>query len=463
MSFFARLIRMKALVFCFCLLVISLQFVKQGFHTPVTDEFGYLKIADDLTTYGVFTNGGFNANGKETAESGAFFSPIYPVFLSLTSRISQSSVEAVSCFAKRLETCQAEDMLPVVVAQIIIAALSGVLIFHTVLMLFENRAVAWLVLVLVLVDKTHVEYASHFLTENAAFFLFYLFGFLLVYALKNRNIINWGYVGAVLALAALARPTYYYLLFFLPFLIFAFEKVKHQLSSADALKSAMVFFVSGYVVLLPWMLRNYVYFDEFVLTNGYAGYILVQRVAYNMMSWGEWVAAFVYWLPDFGDSLAASLFPEEFYRKLSWYDPESYYMIGNRGFRAEMLEAAGGRDEMFGFLLKNHIIGDLFQHVMVTFPLALRGMWTGKYIGLVGFIGLIPVILMMAKQSKAFEFMMYLFPGYFILGLNAFVSVNVVRYNEPLIVIFASVVAFLLVRGYGKVRNKIKRADNGLS
>lgn len=439
----------RAFIFLFCLLVISLQFVKQGYHSPHADEFEYIKVADDLIKTNIFTNG---KKGQE-GEYGAFFAPAYPFILSLSAQISPSAQEAVSCFAQELETCDQTALWPVVFLQIVMAAVSASFIYYTVLLLFEKPVIAWLTLILVLVDKTHVEYARHFLTENAAFFFFYLFGYFLVRASKIGTYKNWAIAAVFLALSALARPTYYYLIFLMPIIILIWECKGQNHSFSEGAKRGLTFIVVSLLISSPWMLRNYIHFGDYVISNGYASFILVQRISYNMMSWAEWGVSFIYWLPDAGDSLARYLFDEELYRKLSWYDPESYYMVGNRSFRAETLMAAGSQEMHFSYLIKEYLLGDLFKHIMVTFPIALRGMWTGKYIGLTGFLFLIPVIIHLARSQQAGRFFLYLIPGYFILGLNAFVSVNVVRYNEPLIVIFSASVSLMLYLSYRKIRN----------
>jgi len=454
MSFWTRITNYKLFIFLVCLFVISAQFIKQGYHQPYADEFGYIGISDDLNRLGTFTNGPFSEAGK-AEKAGAFFAPAYPMFLSFASQITPEAQNTLHCYAQKLKTCEIQKLLPVFVLQIILAAISATLIYFTVFLLFENKPIAWLALILVLIDKTHVEYARHLLTENLAFFFFYLFGFLLVFATHKGTYLSWAMAGGALALAALARPSYYYLIFFMPLIVILWELKGRNSSLSFGVKAGAIFFACAFIVLLPWMLRNYMALDQFVLSNGYASFILVQRIAYNAMSWAEWAVSFIYWLPDFGDSLAADLFPEELYQKLSWYDPEAYYRMGSP-LRATTLALAGGKEFHFDYLINEYLIADLFKHIMVTFSIALRGMWTGKYIGFVGFIGLIPVFFMLAKQGLAGRFLIYLIPGYFILGLNAFVSVNVVRYNEPLIVVFSTSCAILLVLMGQKIAESIK-------
>lgn len=448
MTFFQSILRTRLFIFLFCLIVISIQFSKQGYHNPVADEFGYIAIVSDLNQTGIFTNGGLYVRNMDI-KPGAFFAPAYPYFVHLVSQFSESTKETIECYATSKSNnkdgkCHPAGLKHLIWSQIVLAALSATIIFYTILMLCEKRSVAWLALVLILVDKSHVEYARHFLTENLAFFFFYLFGFLLVYAIKAKNNAAWILAGIALGLCALARPTYYYLIFFMPPVIAAFYYFSEKRIKRQTLYPAVYFCLGAFLFIFPWMTRNLIHFDQFTLTNGYASFILVQRVAYNLMNWSEWGASFIYWLPDFGDSLAPKIFGESMVEKLSWYHPESYYYYGNTELRNITLQQAGGQDQHLSFLLKEYVLGDLFKHIMVTFTIAIRGMWVGKYIGLVGFLFLIPLCFIFKNKKLLGQFFVFAFPAFFILGLNGFVSVNVPRYNEPLMVIFAMSGAYLL-------------------
>jgi hypothetical protein len=205
------------------------------------------------------------------------------------------------------------------------------------------------------------------------------------------------------------------------------------------------------LVLTPWIIRNYVMFDRAALVEGYGPFILVQRLAYNLMTWKEWAVSFIYWLPDFGDSLAKYWFNEADYSRLSWGE-NSFYALGNGAYARDMAAQAQGK-EYLGFLLKDVLWNNIGKHIAVTITLALRGMWTGGYIGLAGFLCLFPCFYILKNQGRALGFIFYSIPLFFMLGAHAFVSVNVIRYNEPLIAVFALSFAVVVVHRLSRRKN----------
>ena len=52
------------------------------------------------------------------------------------------------------------------------------------------------------------------------------------------------------------------------------------------------------LTLTPWLLRNEAVFGRPVLTEGYAGHTLVQRISFDAMTPHEYAMSFVCWLPD---------------------------------------------------------------------------------------------------------------------------------------------------------------------
>jgi hypothetical protein len=273
---------------------------------------------------------------------------------------------------------------------------------------------------------------------------FYVFLAAGVLALVHKKGAAFALAGAALALAALARPSYLYLLYVVSCLLLVTTILRRDLFGLN-LRHAVLFVAAASLILAPWTARNLAVFGDPSITAGYGGFILVQRVAYNAMSWSEWAVAFVYWLPDFGDSLAKALFPVELYRRLEFSDPSSFYAIGNNALMSETLEAAGGRDAHLPYLLKKYVLGDLFTHIIVTVPITLRGIWAGKYLALAGVVMMFPVARHLMHKRRLLPFGFLVFSCFFMAGLHGFVSVNVVRYNIPMLALYASVVGIVVV------------------
>ena len=441
------------LVFIVALLINSLQLFSEEIRKPVADEKGYLRVA-----FNIYDNGVFSWGAEENPAPDAFFTPVYPFFLSTIMSVNPDLVQNARCFLEAdQESCTTEGFLSIVLIQLLLASLVAAFIFDTVKGLSGQHTLAWLTLLLVLANGILSHYAGLYLTENFAFFFFYLLLWSLVKAALTKQRIYFFSTGLFLGLAALSRPSYFYLIPFLPLAFILYERFVEKERWPDSIGHACLSLIAAVIIILPWMTRNVFQIGVFAISDGYASFILVQRLAYNMMSWPEWFVSFIYWLPDFGDSWARDLFDVSLYERLNFFHPESYYLIGNGAFRQETLASAGGLDHHFSYLVQEYLLGDLFKHIAVTIPLVLRGMWVGKIFGLAGFLCAIPVLKILWREQRIAIFMLYLFPLLFMLGFNAFVSVSIARYNEPLIVPFSYIIAIVLMASYTRVQAALRR------
>ncbi|GAB3439807.1 hypothetical protein [Insolitispirillum peregrinum] len=201
----------------------------------------------------------------------------------------------------------------------------------------------------------------------------------------------------------------------------------------------------GYgVVIAPWLWRNHQLFGLTAITGPYGGYILAQRVAYNAMSAREWLASLLFWLPDFGDSLARLFFPADLLARLDWYSPDAYYVLGNGAWMREMLAQAGSKDALQGWVLREKVFADLPAHLAVTISLALRGLWVSKYFGLIGVVFWLPSLVRAVRRQQGL-WLAFCAPAIVLLGLQAFVSVSIPRYNLLVIPCMAIAAAPLLL------------------
>ncbi|WP_085907270.1 hypothetical protein [Kiloniella majae] len=411
-----------------CLLVISLQAFLIGYKAPVADALGY---ADRATTFSFIPSGA-------AQESGIIFAPLYPAFLSLMMSIDTGVEQAVQCYVARDGGCDVSGLAPVYVVQTILIALEVYFCYLVCLFLTKRVWISLSVMVLVLLAGRMSEYATWLITETWAFFGFMGFATSLAYALKVKdNSVVFLLMGLGLSIAVLTRPSYLYLVYFLilaiPFYWLVIKKEKPK----ELLFKTGIFLLPFILFVIPWMLRNYSYYGVFGVSAGYGPHILSERVTYNMMSWTEYAVSFIYWLPDFGDSLSKSLFPAEFYQKLDFGYPEGYYAYGNSIMRAEIYEQAATEKERISLLLNGYILPDIVKHIMVTLSLSLRGMWVAKYFGLIGVLALIPGFIQLKKMAGTAPVLFFAFPFFFMVGFNAFVSVSIPRYNVPLVMIYA--------------------------
>ena len=102
----------------------------------------------------------------------------------------------------------------------------------------------------------------------------------------------------------------------------------------------------------------------------------------------------------------------------------------------ETLREAGGPANHLHWLLVHEIARDPVWHLMVTVPLALRGLWIDHYWGLV----LAPLCVWLSWRSwrrQEYDYLAVSLPALFLLAFNAALAVNQVRYNLMLIPPFA--------------------------
>ena len=456
------LVRLVVLPMVAALLVISFQALRLPIKAPEADEFYYLTIARDLSLHGVVTDGPYKRalpdlpkdvlstadERPEASPPGRFFGPTYPILIYVLSLADPQLRDAIRChvkaFGQRGDHCP-NTFRTLILANIGIATLSATTIFLIGWSLTRSMAVAWSMLLIALATGELGFYARTYLSETltvASVLVFALFG---VHAMRDFRRHDFALAGGALAVAALTRPAYVYLLYGLTVLLIALPLLAHRLAPRLRLAHGVIFAVAAAIVLAPWLARNVARFGDPALSKGYAEVILSQRLSYNRMSWGEWLVAWIYWLPDFGDGLARILFPKALYAKLGWSVPDSYYFEGGGGgtFWAKVLAEAGSRENALGHLVRHYLIGDAVKHVLVSLPLTMRGLGVAKYLSVVA----VPLIWLAGRRMHArgalLPYLALALPLLAMSLLHGFISVNIVRYNVPIVALYAFVVASL--------------------
>ncbi|MEQ8804335.1 MAG: hypothetical protein RIE87_09045 [Rhodospirillales bacterium] len=460
-SAYARLLHQgrvqSVLALAACLTIALIQTLVPPYTRPVADAMQYANMAASLAD-AMLTDW-----GRVNETLGTFFGPVYTMFAGVLAFFDADLAQALKCVSRDGAICDLSGLTTLFVAQAVLAAFTSFFVFLAARQLVEDARIAWLTLVIVLGTKCFTHYAGLIQTEIPAFFFVGLFTWMLARILSGPAPARRDAVlaGAALAGAALTRASYVYLLYFMVPVIVLWWRFGRGRAWIDAVIAAALFAAGAAVILAPWWVRNYVGFELAGISGGYGTRVLIERLPYNLMTWREWAISLIYWLPDFGDSLATALFSEEQVRRLSWYHPDSFYMMGRGQFFLDVRAVSGAQDNPLGYLLREYVWRDLGKHVAVTISLALRGQWVGNYASLVGFILLPACIWILARRGRAGPFLVFCLPPYFMLGLYAFVSVNVVRYNEPLIAVFAlsgaTVIVHLAANGADRLRRKRKQ------
>lgn len=442
-----------ALAFIFSVTLIVWQAQGETPDARAGDSYAYLSVAKELVDTGRYTDGRYSSQSAIEGEAGQgmFFAPLYPALIAGSMILDQSFYDMAACHLEAEAPLECSDDFGFFrLVQMALAALSAFLVWLAGWVLTGRYSVAWLALILSLAAEAYAYYTAQIMTESLLFPIFTTACLSAAVAWKRKSAPWWLIAGLVLGCTALTRPSFVYLFYAALPVVIILGAMRKNIEWREWLKWPVLFLFGYLVATGPWMVRNGLAMGEYSISKGYASFILVQRVAYNDMSWQEWGASFVYGLPDFGDGLAKDIFPRESYERFDYANPEGFYIVGNDILRDQTIDEAGGIEHHLSWLLKHEVFGNIYKHVMVTFSLAWRGMWVSKYWGLIA----VPIFLgvfLWAVRRKWMGLLIFSIPPWFMLGFHAFTSVNVVRYNLILIPALAIAVAFLLNRGIDRM------------
>ncbi len=418
------------------------------FERPHTDASRYIDYAVSLHEFGVFglTIGD---HSKAPAPSNAN-APLYPAYVAGLMWLDPGLKDSIYCWNERDPVTKqlANDICDVNVAfflvvQGILAIVTLLLVFLLTLKLTKRPAVAWIAAFLAWSAGILAEFQVLFMTEIFVLPLFIGMMLCIARAYSTRHLVWIGAIGVLLGVLTLTRPTYLYLfygfvLFFLVYLAIARNRI--------AAVSLTLLVVSFAAVTAPWSLRNKAQLDTWALSGGdYAEIVLMQRFTYNRMGWPEVATAFVYYLPDFGDSLSAQLFPARYYDKLGW-EGESYYRVAND--RQEFLkeaEKAGGKENLIPYWIRTEMIGNAPKNLAVSAALAWRGSFVAKYWGLVGAIAFVALLIATIRQ-RSYMLLLVSAPVLYMIAFHAGLSVSIPRYNLPIMALCATAMAYYIGR-----------------
>ena len=417
---------------------------------PHSDEIVYLRHA-----WSVFQFSTFGAASRPDASPppAADIAPGYPVFVAMVLRASTSSADGLRCVLwpdkQESNGCTAElDRVRFV--QLAVWSVCAGLLFVWLFPLLGSRKLAFAAIVILAASGAIGYFTSRFLTESLYVGPACLFMVAYARAIDETSS-SWTVVaGAILGVVALIRPNFFHLSLLLscalPLLM-----TRRGATVRAAVRRAAMFLLTFLVVISPWLMRNTIEFDRTAITVAYGSRALSTRLAYNDMTRREWVAGWIYWLPDFGDKLARNLWGDEASERLDLGSPMGFYQAGRGTMRAEVLAATGvdldshTRQEAgmaLSWLVRNKVLGEPVRHAAVTLLLAWRGLFVQKYFGLIGALALV-VGVVRRRTMIARPLYLLLLPAAVLLLFNAAISLNIPRYNLILLLPMSIAIAAL--------------------
>lgn len=410
------------------------------------DDAFYLGVAYDIRHEGVFTNGfAFDDGGSgQTRQPGMFFAPIYPALLSVVGALDTNFGRTMDCVA---ETRAAKDGGCGTSARLLYGVQLGFLVSVYLLSMYiavavtGSRRIAWLTLAAMLATGNFtVRIVPFAMTEMTTLFFVTAAIAAAVAATNAARPERWfAAAGVLLALTALTRPNFLYL--FLACCLCGAVLAAFSRNRRSALVMLLAFGIGGAATLAPWIARNAILFGHPALTYGYDAYILVQRAAFNHMTWSQYPQSLLCWLPD-GKGIGSLLFGKAACDIFEW-GAGSFYGAGNSTFKDTSIAAAGGQAHLFAWLMQEEVLGHPVKHLLVTVSFALRGAWINHYWGLAGFLCCMFYTIRGLKRYDA-PFLIVSLPGWFMLLFNSAVAVNQTRYNLMLVTPFAISIASMI-------------------
>ena len=424
---------------------------------PVADEFFYIEHA-----LAIYEHGTLGRLAPDQSIQPAIAGPLYPALLAASMVLDDALAMRAACWnTHRYGLSQCGEGFGLAGHLSALAMGLGVgLVFLTAALLLESPFAGAAAAGCMLLSGIPSRFAEALLTETLTVPLIMASSILLVYGLMRPGA-TWRLVtaGALLGIATLARPSYLYGGAVLCGLLFASSWAFGRTGREPGFtyRHVLVFLCAFALSAAPWKLHETFSAPPGVRGEVYATYTLAFRTAYNQMSPAQYAAAWIYWLPDFGDSLARRLFGSEVAESLSFGAPDGFYTAGARRILAEIERETGVsinlwnresgetmKESPLRYILEHKVLREAHRHLAVTLVLGWRGMFPGKLIGLVGFIALLFACLQARDKRTGSLLMLLTLPAMTFNLLHAAISINITRYNIPLLLPYAVAIAFWL-------------------
>jgi 4-amino-4-deoxy-L-arabinose transferase-like glycosyltransferase len=192
----------------------------------------YHNIAINLLEKGAFSLDGVTPTAR--------FAPVYPAFLAASYKLFGAA------------------FLPVRMIQVIIDSFTCALIYHIAITVFQRERIGVISGLIAGFHPSLIGSATFVLTETLYAFLLTVSVLFLVRAVKSSKIRAYCLAGAALGIATLCRPTS------MLFPLFLLAGTVFPRRSRLRIAGAAVFALAMLVVIVPWTVRNFIVFEEFI-------------------------------------------------------------------------------------------------------------------------------------------------------------------------------------------------------
>lgn len=427
---------------------VVVQFALQDPEIRQPDEQFYLRAAHDLYHHGVFSTARARGEVVGSVAGGApipdnYSPPLYPAFLASVATLSSPVREAMNCRALEGEDCPENQLYDLFAVQTFFALLGLCLSMLCFRLIIDDPVFYGFAAFAVMASGIHTKLATSVLPDGLVMTAFAGFAYLFLRALKQGTNANgwwlWLAAGAAIGVSALLKPSAFYLPFILLPVMAVLRKRQGLMQGG--------FLVLGLVICIaPWVLRNALVLDSFAFTGSYGGFILSQRLAYNDMTFLEWMASFVFWMPDFGDRLSAYIFSPQFTERLRFDAAEGFYQVGNGPLLSQFKNLSENEGKsLVAVMIRDGVFSDPITHFLVSIPIFLRGIWIGGYFSVFAVLA-VPVVLWRLHRTQEGYLLAWLtVPFALLAAFHATISINITRYNLSFVLIYGALYGVLII------------------
>jgi 4-amino-4-deoxy-L-arabinose transferase-like glycosyltransferase len=203
----------------------------------------YYEMAMQLINDGIY---GYNAT-----HSNAYVTPGHPLYL--TALIKVSMLLGVNEFTV------------VRLSNMVLSITTVFLIYLISINVFKKEVVAVISALLLATYMSPLHSFRTFLTETPAIFMFILSVYVFTKALNSKSMLHHALFGIVACITLMFRPTP------APLLILGIFIIMYNEGFRRAVYVGCIWLIGPLVVILPWVIRNYMTFGEFYLFSSHSG------------------------------------------------------------------------------------------------------------------------------------------------------------------------------------------------
>jgi len=366
-------------------------------------------------------------------------------------------------------------------AQLPIVVLTAVLSMYIVFMLTKNIFYGYIALFLTGFSSSLLYAANNLCAEHLAALLILCVSLFLYKAVKEKGIKYFLLLGAALGLLVLTRGVFQY--FFVIILVFlVFLAIVGLFEKRKLLICTILFSITYFALAGSWMVRNYMHFGRFFITER-GGNVLLLRAECNMMNRKEYLGAFLYWAPDklLSESLLKCFFGQDAIKpggaleRLNRHNDSSFY-LRTKAIWTKLEKEFGGQtgnvvDKKLKSMAKTKILKHPFRHILATLPIAWRGLFAehGYQLKIPGsgivinssvptnivYFAALFFLTFLSIKNRWPDLFALILPALYLYGIQSFLTHNLARYNKPIIPIL--VIAMLFVVHYLVSKKKKKK------